>query len=104
MEDSSEKPARRRRYLGRNPRHFSEKYKELNPEQFPDQIGKAIERGQTPAGMHRPIMVTEILEVLRLSRGDIVLDCTVGFGGHSEAMMNAILPGGRTAGHRCGSD
>ena len=56
---------RRPRYPGKHPRKFSEKYKEHAPEKYPETLQKVIESGKTPAGTHRPIMVQEILEVLR---------------------------------------
>lgn len=55
---------RRKRYRGTHPRHFDEKYKELNPQNFSADVEKVIARGQTPAGMHRPICVNEILGLL----------------------------------------
>ena len=45
---------RRRRYAGKNPRAFHDKYKELNPEQYPADVQKVLASGRTPAGMHRP--------------------------------------------------
>ena len=33
---------RRPRYSGKNPRRFQDKYKELNPEQYPEQAAKVI--------------------------------------------------------------
>ena len=56
---------RRRRYSGKNPRSFHDKYKELNPEQYPADVQKVLASGKTPAGMHLPIMVAEVLECLR---------------------------------------
>src|SRR6516225_3972707 len=94
----AEKPKRRPRYKGRNPRRFSEKYKELAPERYTDDIAKVIASGRTPAGMHRPIMVREILEVLNPQPGDMVADCTLGYGGHARALLEAIQPGGRLIG------
>lgn len=89
-------PHRRRvRYAGKNPRKFSEKYKELQPEKYSGQIQKLIEQGQTPAGMHRPICVGEILDVLHPSPGEIGLDATLGFGGHAVELLNRIVPGGK---------
>src|SRR5438445_7309279 len=70
---------RRPRYAGKNPRRFEEKYKELNPERYADDVAKVIASGKTPAGTHRPIMVTEILEVLALQPGELAVDCTLGF-------------------------
>jgi 16S rRNA (cytosine1402-N4)-methyltransferase len=39
--------------------------------------------------MHEPVMVTEVLEHLAPSRGGIFVDCTVGYGGHTRAMLDA---------------
>ena len=61
---NTEKPKRRPRYRGKNPRHFSEKYKEHAPERYADDVAKVIASGKTPAGTHRPVMVREIMEVL----------------------------------------
>ena len=55
---------RRPRYKGTHPRKFSEKYKELNPELYPETIEKVIAKGSTPAGMHIPIAVQEILTLM----------------------------------------
>src|SRR4029079_1143593 len=56
---------RRRRYAGKNPREYHEKYKELNSAQYPGEVEKILAAGKTPAGMHLPIMVDEVLECLR---------------------------------------
>ncbi len=99
MTDSSLPPHRRRvRYKGKNPRRFEEKYKELSPEKYPDAVAKVLASGKTPAGTHRPIMVEEILEVLNLQAGQIAVDCTLGFGGHSQEMLRRLQPGGRLIG------
>jgi 16S rRNA (cytosine1402-N4)-methyltransferase len=86
---------RRVRYSGTHPRKFSEKYKELNPEKYPEAVAKVVASGKTPAGMHRPIMVEEILRVLELRAGNTIVDCTLGYGGHSAAILQRIRPGGR---------
>lgn len=92
-------PRRRRpRYAGKHPRRFEEKYKELAPEKYPETVAKVRASGKTPAGMHVPIMVEEILSVLDLRPGSIVVDCTLGFGGHARAMLARIVPGGRLIG------
>ncbi len=83
---------RRPRYKGRYPRKFEEKYKEHHPEKYKDTIEKVISKGSTPAGMHLPIMVDEILDVLQIRPGMVGLDCTLGYGGHS-AKMAACLSG-----------
>ena len=89
---------RRPRYAGRNPRAFHEKYKELNPERYEADVQKVVESGKTPAGMHRSIMVPEVLEALAAQPGDVAVDCTLGYGGHARAILERILPGGRLIG------
>lgn len=86
---------RRPRYRGTHPRSFDEKYKELNPQKYADEIQKVFERGQTPAGMHRPICVNEIIDKLNPKPGQVGLDATLGYGGHSEEILKRITPGGR---------
>ncbi len=90
-----QKPKRRPRYSGKNPRHFHEKYKELNPERYAEDVAKVVASGKTPAGTHRPIMVREIIETLAPKPGDIAVDATLGYGGHTTELLKAILPGGR---------
>ena len=89
---------RRPRYPGKNPRRFHEKYKELNPERYGDDVRKVLESGKTPAGMHRPIMVDEVLEALAPKAGELAVDCTLGFGGHARAILDRLQPGGRLIG------
>jgi 16S rRNA (cytosine1402-N4)-methyltransferase len=89
---------RRRRYPGRNPRAFHDKYKELNPERYADDVERVRAAGKTPAGTHIPIMVAEVLECLRPVPGDVAVDCTLGAGGHARAILERILPGGRMVG------
>ncbi len=47
---------------------------------------------------HTPVMMNEVLAHLHLSPGKIVVDATLGTGGHSEAILRNILPGGRLIG------
>src|SRR5258706_1834517 len=92
-------PHRRRpRYPGRNPRRFEEKYKEHAPQRYAGTVAKVLASGKTPAGTHRPIMVAEILDVLAPKPGDTVADCTLGYGGHAEEILNRLQPGGRLLG------
>jgi 16S rRNA (cytosine1402-N4)-methyltransferase len=89
-------PVRRRRprYPGRNPRSFHEKYKELNPERYEAEVRKIVGSGKTPAGMHRAIMVDEVLAALAPRPGEVAVDCTLGFGAHTRALLASIQPGG----------
>src|SRR3989441_9483709 len=98
MERSTEKTKRRPRYRGKNPRHFSEKYKEHAPERYAGDVAKVIASGKTPAGTHRPVMVREIMEVLAPQAGELAVDCTLGYGGHAVALLSALQPGGRLIG------
>jgi 16S rRNA (cytosine1402-N4)-methyltransferase len=93
-----EKPRRRPRYSGKNPRHFHEKYKEHQPDRYAADVAKVLAGGKTPAGMHRPIMVREILEILHPQPGEIAVDVTLGYGGHARELLQAITPGGRLLG------
>lgn len=81
---------RRVRYSGTHPRKFSEKYKELNPEKYQDTIERVISKGSTPAGMHISICVQEILTFLQIKPGMKGLDATLGYGGHSRKMLEAL--------------
>src|SRR6266850_653085 len=92
--DRPRQTSRRKRYRGRHPRSFEEKYKELDPARYPDEAARVRLRGQTPAGSHVPVLLDEVLEVLQLEPGDVVLDATLGHGGHAEAMAARIRPGG----------
>lgn len=88
MEEKQHK--RRIHYSGKYPRRFEEKYKELNPEKYGDEIAHVIAKGNTPAGMHIPIMVDEILDVLAIKPGERGFDATLGYGGHTCAMLEKL--------------
>src|SRR6266404_6151361 len=92
------RPPRRPRYRGKNPRRFEEKYKEHDPQRYGETIAKVLASGKTPAGTHRPVMVQEILEVLAPEPGAIAVDCTLGYGGHTQEILGRIRPGGRLLG------
>lgn len=85
---------RRPRYKGKNPRRFDEKYKELNPERYAETVAKVRASGKTPAGQHVPIMVDEIMEMLAPQPGERAVDCTLGYGGHAMALLEAVQPDG----------
>ena len=88
MENNTHK--RRVRYSGTHPKHFDEKYKEHSPEKYADTVERVIQKGNTPAGMHISIMVEEILEFLNIKPGQIGLDATLGYGGHTKAMLEQL--------------
>lgn len=88
MEEQKHK--RRVRYSGTHPKRFEEKYKELNPDKYADTIAKVISKGSTPAGMHIPIMVNEIMDFLQIKPGQKGLDATLGYGGHSREMLKQL--------------
>lgn len=91
MEQDAQQPhVRRKRYSGTHPKKFSEKYKEQNPEKYADTIEKVIAKGSTPAGMHISIMVSEILDFLQIQPGQIGLDATLGYGGHTRKMAECL--------------
>lgn len=81
---------RRVRYKGTHPKRFEEKYKELNPEKYADTVAHVMEKGGTPAGMHISIMVGEILDILKIQPGEKGLDATLGYGGHTRAMLEQL--------------
>lgn len=45
--------------------------------------------GQGPMSDHRPVLLRETIEWLAVERGGLFVDCTVGLGGHSEAILQA---------------
>ena len=90
MENEVKTHQRRVRYSGKYPKKFKEKYKELQPEKYGDTVERVIKKGSTPAGMHIPIMVNEILDFLNIKPGEIGLDATLGYGGHTKEMLKCL--------------
>lgn len=54
--------------------------------------------GKTKPGMHVPIMVREVMRALEPRAGQVVVDCTVGYGGHASEFMKRIGQEGRLIG------
>ena len=91
MEQETQTPHKWRvRYKGKYPKKFEEKYKELQPEKYQDTIEHVIRKGNTPAGMHISIMVKEILDFLQIVPGEQGFDATLGYGGHTRAMLECL--------------
>lgn len=98
MSDEAPRPPRRKRYSGKNPRRFEDKYKEHDPARYGETVAKVIASGKTPAGSHIPILVDESLQALQLEPGMTGVDATLGYGGHSARILDAISPGGKLIG------
>lgn len=47
---------------------------------------------------HIPVLKKEVLEYLNPKPGENFIDCTFGFGGHSQAILKKIIPGGKILG------
>ena len=92
MEENKHK--RRVHYSGKYPQKFEEKYKEQNPDKYRDTVEHVIAKGSTPAGMHIPIMIKEILDFLKIQPGQQGLDCTLGYGGHTRKMLDELKGSG----------
>ena len=90
MPQEEKKHKRRVHYSGKYPKKFEEKYKEHQPEKYQDMIEHVIRKGNTPAGMHLSIMVQEILDFLQIQPGQIGFDATLGYGGHTKAMLACL--------------
>lgn len=90
MNNQEQKHQRRPRYKGTHPKAFKDKYKELQPELYADAVEKVIQKGNTPAGMHRSICVQEIMDFLQITPGQIGLDATLGYGGHTLEMLKCL--------------
>jgi 16S rRNA (cytosine1402-N4)-methyltransferase len=65
---------------------------------IPSPVVTVLASGKTPAGTHLPIMVDEVLRYLRPVAGDVAVDCTLGGGGHAQAILEHVQPGGRLIG------
>jgi len=48
--------------------------------------------------MHTPVLLGEVLDLLRPVPGRRFIDATIGFGGHAAALLERLVPGGRLLG------
>ncbi len=90
--NNEQQPLRRRRqrYSGTHPKTFQQKYKEHNLSEHPELRDKLRAKGKTPAGAHIPVLLQEALELLKPTPGQIMADCTLGFGGHCRAFCKQL--------------
>jgi 16S rRNA (cytosine1402-N4)-methyltransferase len=51
-------------------------------------------RRSTAAGAHRPVLLAEVLAALNPQPGQTVVDCTLGFAGHSAELLKRVSPDG----------
>lgn len=101
IQPPSENPGPRRRrprYGGTHPKRFDERYKELDPGAFPEIQDHVRAQGRTPAGTHIPVLLSEVMDSLAPRPGEIVADCTVGYGGHALEFLRRIGPTGSLLG------
>ncbi|MGA2322593.1 MAG: 16S rRNA (cytosine(1402)-N(4))-methyltransferase RsmH [Sedimentisphaerales bacterium] len=94
-EQQPAKHQRRRRYSGTHPKSFHQKYKEHNLSAYPQIKEHLRAKGKTPAGSHIPVLTEEVIGCLRPKPGEIVVDCTVGYGGHASEFLKHIGPTGK---------
>ena len=52
----------------------------------------------TPEGEHRPVLLDEVLAALDPRPRDVVVDCTLGFGGHAAELLKRVGPSGKLIG------
>ena len=89
-DNKDKKHKRRVRYSGTHPKTYKEKYKEHQPDVYSETVAKVIQKGSTPAGMHLSICVDEILDFLRIEPGEVGLDATLGYGGHTLEILKVM--------------
>ncbi len=91
---NGDKPAfkrpRRPRYTGTHPKSYRQKYKEHNISAYPQIKEHLLAKGKTPAGSHIPVLTDEIIACLKPKPGDIIVDCTVGYGGHASVFLRHV--------------
>jgi 16S rRNA (cytosine1402-N4)-methyltransferase len=51
-------------------------------------------RRSTAAGEHKPVLLAEVLGTLSPQPGQVVVDCTLGFGGHAIELLKRVTPDG----------
>src|SRR5437879_12736773 len=61
-------------------------------------MSPTAESSDTPTPVHLPVLVEEVLTYLAPRPGAVIVDATVGEGGHAEAILKRIAPAGRLIG------
>ena len=51
-------------------------------------------KGKTTPGTHIPVLLNEVIRCLDPQDGDVVVDCTLGYGGHGREFIKKISPSG----------
>lgn len=59
------------------------------------EMNSQTEQNYQPAKIHLPVMLNETLDYLKISPGMTIVDCTVGTGGHAEAILEKMQSKGR---------
>ena len=91
----SGKGKRRVRYSGTHPKKFQEKYKERNIAAYPELEAHLCAKGKTPASTHIPVLTEEVMACLKPAPGEVIIDCTVGYGGHALEFIKRIGASGK---------
>ncbi len=94
-ESPSPERRRRTRYSGTHPKDYGEKYKEHEIEAHPELRDHLRAKGKTPVGTHVAVLIEEVLACLAPQPGEVVVDCTVGYGGHASEFIKRIGPAGK---------
>jgi 16S rRNA (cytosine1402-N4)-methyltransferase len=97
-DNNTGKPKRRVRYSGTHPKAFAQKYKEHAIDAHPELLEHFRAKGKTPAGTHIPVLTDTIMTTLAPQPGEIVADCTLGYGGHAALFLEKIGPSGKLIG------
>ena len=56
------------------------------------------ETGVNAKSIHEPVLLHEVVDLLAVASGATIVDATLGLGGHTEALLEAVGPQGRVLG------